>query len=121
MRKPNGFSNCGHGDSSSPALVANKVPRAAVSHVIQNLPDHNACAFERGFAVADIGVGHNIFTQFNAPMFSILHGIMILAVRENNKQDARSNLPCLSYKPPILDRKCPNFCFNFSPGNFILV
>jgi hypothetical protein len=61
---------------------------------IQNLPDHDTRAFERGFAVADFGVGHDIFAQFNAPMFSVFH--------------------CHYYSRAMLNNKPGNFCFNFS-------
>src|SRR5208283_1483910 len=48
LRESNGFGYRAQWDAPAPALIADKVPRPAFGHVLQNLPDHDARAFERG-------------------------------------------------------------------------
>jgi len=88
LRQPDGFGYRAQRDTPAPALVADKVPRPAFGHIFQHLPDHDACAFECGFAVADFRVGHDVFAQFNAlrSVFAVFHYLKnITEERENDK------------------------------------
>jgi hypothetical protein len=81
--------NGGAGHAPAPSLD-NFSRRHAVGKFVENLPDHDAGAFERGFAVADLRVGHNVFAQFNALAASIFHVSNLIALRGNDKRDWRS-------------------------------
>ena len=60
--QPNRLSHSGEIDPAAPAHIADEIPSTAVSHIIQYLEDHDACALKRRFAVADFGIGHNMST-----------------------------------------------------------
>jgi hypothetical protein len=75
LREPDSLGYRAQRDASTPAMVANEVPRPSRGYIIQDLPDHDARPFERGLAVANFGVGHDIFAQLDAFIcpFAILH------------------------------------------------
>jgi hypothetical protein len=75
LGEPDGFGYRTQWDAPAPALVADKVPRPAFGHVLQDLADHDARAFEGGFAVADFRVSHDVLAQFNAfrYAFAVFH------------------------------------------------
>ena len=45
--------------------------RHAVSEFVEDLPDHDPCAFEGGFAVADQWISDDVFTEFEAFGFAV--------------------------------------------------
>jgi hypothetical protein len=54
-----------HRQPSTPSDLAYEVPRLSVSDVLQNLPYHDPCALEGGFAMADPRVGHDMLAQLD--------------------------------------------------------
>jgi len=77
--KSDGFGDRAQRNAPTPALVADKIPRPALGDIVQHLPDHDTGALESGLAMADFGVGHDIFAQFNAltGAFAIFHACQL--------------------------------------------
>ena len=64
-RDVNGFEHGGLAHAPAPG-IHDLVNGFAAREVFKNLPDHDAGAFEGGFAVADERVGHDVFSEFKA-------------------------------------------------------
>ncbi len=64
-REPDRFADGRKRNPPAPARAADELPGPAFRHIIQDLPDHDASAFERWFAMADFGIGHNVLAKLN--------------------------------------------------------
>ena len=72
LREANRLGDCREWETPTPTVVANEIPGTSVSHILQNLPDHDARAFEGGFAVTNRGVRHDVLAQFDA-LLAVFH------------------------------------------------
>ena len=70
--KSNTFGDGGRGDLAAPSFD-NLSGRHAVRQLVEDLPDHDASALEGGFAVADQGVGDDMFAEFEAFVRASFH------------------------------------------------
>ena len=60
-----GFADGLHWDSAAPAGVADEIPGAAFGNIVEDLPNHDASAFEGRLAVTNLGIGHDVSAQLN--------------------------------------------------------
>ena len=76
--------------------------RHAVGQFIEDLPHHDACAFERRLAVADQRIGDDVLAEFEAFGFAVRSGLHIAALEfrlaERDLQARRKNVVCRSGK-----------------------
>ena len=59
------------GDATAPTHVADEIPGMPIGDIIQNLPDHNPCAFESGFPVGNEWVYDDMLAQFEPLVFAV--------------------------------------------------
>ena len=65
----------GQRNAPAPPHVADEFPGMTIRYVVQYLPDHDAGAFEGGFAVADQGIGHDKLPEFDDVLLAIDFGL----------------------------------------------
>lgn len=60
-----GFANGSRRYSSTPANLADEIPRLSFRHVLQDLPHHDTCALESQLPMANAWFGNNVFAQLD--------------------------------------------------------